>query len=66
MTYTMDKYKEILKQIKKDFLKEYDWDYYKIGLYHGTDRFVLDLSDEKRKIYKEALIEYLDTICKMN
>ncbi len=56
MNYDMNKAR---KEAEVKFYEETDINELKIALYHGTDRFVLDLNENKRKQYVEAIKVYL-------
>ena len=46
-------------QLKERFFLDTDIEEFHIALYHGTDQFVLDLSEEERLRYYDALQTYL-------
>ena len=56
----MEDLNSYLQEAKDSFYSELNLNEVKIGLYHGTDRYVYEMSDEKRIQYLSAIKEYLN------
>lgn len=41
------------------FCEEHDLEYFNIGFYHGTDKYVWEMDDKKRQRYHDALFKYV-------
>lgn len=53
-------------EARRSFCMEKDLDFFRLSLYHGTDRFVVDMDERKREKYRKALRSFLNVCCRLD